>query len=312
MPELRVGERRVSVDAAGNLLDALLGAGIAVPYSCRAGSCQACMVRCLAGEPLDEKPEALDQARRQQGWRLACQCRVIDDLQIQVFDPRNDGIPAQIQACDWLSEHVLRLRLLPQQAVRYRAGQHLLLWTADAIARPYSLASLPQEDSFLEFHVDCRQPGAFSDAARQFRVGEPLRLGTSSGGALHYDPDWQARPLWLLGAGTGLAPLYAILREALRQSHQGPIRVLHVARSPGGHYLADSLLELAEHHPHLQLDLIDTAALPDALAALRPGSRQTIALACGGPDTVEAIARRLYLAGLPRSQLFSELFLPHA
>lgn len=312
MPDLLVGERRVSVDPASNLLDSLLGAGIAVPYSCRAGSCQACLVRCLAGEPLDAKPEALDPARREQGWRLACQCRVIDDLQIQLFDPGRDGIPARIQACDWLSEHVLRLRLLPQQAMRYRAGQHLLLWTADGIARPYSLASLPQEDSFLEFHVDCRQPGAFSDAARQFRVGEPLRLGTLSGGALHYDPDWQARPLWLLGVGTGLAPLYAILREALRQAHQGPIRVMHVARSTREHYLAGSLLELAARHPAIQLDLIEAAALPDALAALRPGSRQTIVLTCGGPDSVDAIARRLYLAGLPRSQLFFDLFLPHA
>lgn len=312
MPDLLVGDRHVTVDTGSNLLDSLLGAGISVPYSCRAGSCQACMVRCLAGEPLDVKPEALDQARRDQGWRLACQCSVVDDLQIQIFDPRSDGIPAQIQACDWLSDHVLRLRLLPQRAVRYRAGQHLLLWTADGIARPYSLASLPQEDTFLEFHLECRQPGAFSDAARQFKAGEPLRLGALSGGALHYDPDWQTRPLWLLGAGTGLAPLYAILREALRQSHQGPIRVMHVARSTTEHYLAGSLLELAELHPHIQLDLIEAAALPGALAVLRPGSRQTIALACGGPDTVDAIARRLYLAGLPRRQLFTDLFLPHA
>lgn len=312
MPDLLVGDRRVTVDTGSNLLDSLLGAGIAVPYSCRAGSCQACMVRCLTGEPLDGKPDALDQPRRQEGWRLACQCSVVEDLHMQIFDPRSDGAPAQIQACDWLSDSVLRLRLLSQQPLRYRAGQHLLLWTAEGIARPYSLASLPEEDSFLEFHVDCRQPGAFSDAARQFKVGEPLRLGALSGGALHYDSDWQARPLWLLGAGTGLAPLYAVLREALRQSHQGPIRVMHVARSTTEHYLAGSLLKLAELHPHIQLDLIEAAALPGALAALRPGSRQTIALACGGPDTVDAIARRLYLAGLPRSQLFTDLFLPHA
>lgn len=312
MPELQVGDRRVMVEAGSNLLDSLLGASIAVPYSCRAGSCQACLLRCLAGEPLDGKPEALDESRRQQGWRLACQCRVVGDLQVEVFDPATDGIRADIQACDWLSDHVLRLRLLAQQPLRYQAGQHLLLWTDGGIARPYSLASLPAEDAFLEFHIDCRQKGVFSDAARQFKVGESLRLGALSGGALRYDPDWQARPLWLLGAGTGLAPLYAVLREALRQGHQAPIRVMHVARSSDEHYLADSLAELAHSHPQVQLELSEAAALPDFLATLRPASRQTIALLCGRPETIDTVAKRLYLAGLPRSQLFTDLFLPHA
>ena len=78
MPELRAADRCLEVAPASNLLDSLLAAGIAVPYSCRAGSCHACLVRCVAGELLDGKPEALDDARREQGWRLACQCRVVE------------------------------------------------------------------------------------------------------------------------------------------------------------------------------------------------------------------------------------------
>lgn len=312
MPELCVGERRWEVAAASNLLDALLGAGIAVPHSCRAGSCQACLVRCVAGEPEDAKPDALDAGRRQQGWRLACQCRVSGALQLEVFDPNKDAHPAQVQACDWLSERVLRLRLLPQQPLRYRAGQHLLLWTADGIARPYSLACLPGEDACLEFHIDCGRPGAFCDAARQLQVGDSLRLGALSGAALHYDPDWQEKPLWLLGAGTGLAPLWAVLREALRQGHRGPIRVVHVAGAGAEHYLAGALLALAERHAHVQVELIEGPQLPAFLSTLRLASRQTVALLCGGPEMVEVVSRRLYLAGLPRSQLLSDLFLPHA
>jgi ferredoxin-NADP reductase len=69
------------------------------------------------------------------------------------------------------------------------------------------------------------------------QVGDELRLGELRGGALHYDPDWQARPLWLLAAGTGLAPLWGILREALRQGHQGEIRCC-MWHTRAGHYLA--------------------------------------------------------------------------
>ena len=65
VPDIRVGERRLAVAAGSNLLDALLAGGIAVPHSCRAGSCHACLVHCLQGEVDDTLPEALDPARRE-------------------------------------------------------------------------------------------------------------------------------------------------------------------------------------------------------------------------------------------------------
>ena len=308
MPELHVGERHWSVAPGSNLLDALNQAGVAVPYSCRAGSCHACLVRC-AGEVSDRQPEALSPAQREEGWRLACQCQVNGDLRVETFDPTRDGLAAQVVGADWLSPTVLRLRLQAERGLRYRAGQHLVLW-AGQVARPYSLASLPQEEPFLEFHLDCRQPGEFSDRARQLQVGDVLRLGELRGGALQYDPDWQSRPLWLLASGTGLGPLWGVLREALRQDHQGAIRVIHQAHDADGHYLAEPLAALAAQHPNLTVELWTAAQAPQALAQLRLVSRQTLALLCGHPAQVEAFSKRLFLAGLPRNQLLADVFLP--
>ena len=308
MPELHVGERHWSVATGSNLLDALNQAGVAVPYSCRAGSCHACLVRCQ-GEVQDRQPDALSPQQRQHGWRLACQCQVVGDLQVEAFDPVRDGVAAKVVGADWLTASVLRLRLQPQRGLRYSAGQHLVLW-AGQVARPYSLASLPQEDPYLEFHLDCRLPGEFSDAARQLNLGECLRLGELRGGALHYDPDWQARPLWLLASGTGLGPLWGVLREALRQDHQGAIRVVHLAHDADGHYLAGPLMALAAQHQNLTVELWTAHELAQALGQLRLISRQTLALVCGHPDSVEAFSKRLFLAGLPRNQLLADVFLP--
>ena len=306
MPELCVGERRWAVPTGSNLLDALNDAGLNVPYSCRAGSCHACLVHCLAGPPLDALPEALALDKHALGWRLACQCRVVEDLQVALFDPQRDGVPAQVCALDWFGD-VLRVRLRPERAVRYQAGQHVVLWNG-SVARPYSLASLPGEEDFLEFHIDCQRPGAFCDKARGLQVGDVLRLGEFRGGALHYDPDWQDRPLWLLAAGTGLAPLWGILREAVRQGHRGEIRVLHVAGDSAGHYLAGPLQELAG----VTVELVMAEQMEQALAGLRLASRQTVALVCGAPGSVERFARRLFIAGVPRGQVFADVFVEHA
>lgn len=312
MPELRVAGRHIQVPAGSNLLDVLLENGQALPYSCRAGSCQACMVRCTKGEPEDALPHALSPQQRADGWRLACQCRVTADLEVQLFDPARDAQAAWVAACDWLSPSVLRLRLLPERPLCYRAGQHLLLWAGPGVARPYSLASLAHEDPWLEFHLDCARPGAFCDLARQLAPGDSLRIGALHGGALHYDPEWQEAPLLLLAAGTGLAPLWAVLREALGQGHRGPLQLLHLARDPTEHYLAGDLAALQQSYPQLQVEQVTPAQLDTALAQPQLVSRQTRALLCGNPDSLETFARRLYLAGLKRSQLFADSFLPHA
>ena len=101
-----------------------------------------------------------------------------------------------------------------------------------------------------------------------------------------------------------------MLREALRQDHQGAIRLIHLAHDASEHYLAKPLAALAANHPNLTIELLTAAELPAALAQLRLVSRQTVALVCGSPDSVDAFSRRLYLAGLPRNQLLADVFVP--
>ncbi|MCQ2029150.1 iron-sulfur-binding ferredoxin reductase [Stutzerimonas zhaodongensis] len=307
MPEITHQGMTWTVATGTNLLDALNGAGLNVPHSCRAGSCHVCLVRCLDGEPDDAHPEALDPARRLEGWRLACQCSVSENLSVAVFDPAREGLPAHVQGLDWLSEYVLRLRLIPERPLRYHAGQHVLLWSANGLARPYSLASIPFDERWLEFHIDCARPGAFSNVARSLAKGDQLMLGQLHAGALRYDPDWQSRPLLLMAAGTGLAPLWGVLREALRQGHEGPIRLIHVCHSHS--YLQAALADLAEQHANLSVEMIVREQLAGRLQALRVTSRHELALICGGSDFVDACSKRMFLAGLPRGQILGDAFI---
>jgi ferredoxin-NADP reductase len=151
--------------------------------------------------------------------------------------------------------------------------------------------------AFWSFISIARTPVPLSDAARQFKVGDAVRLGELRGGALHYDPDWQEQPLWLLAAGTGLGPLYGVLREALRQDHQGPIRLVHVARDEANITSRPSCKRW--RRPTLSCRSNTYGRMNWRTFCSRcVVSRQTRALVCGHPDTVEAFAKRLFLAGL--------------
>jgi NAD(P)H-flavin reductase len=210
-----------------------------------------------------------------------------------------------------MNADVLHLRLQPAIRLRYQAGQHVLLWSDDGVARPYSFASLPRHDSGLDFHIDCSQPGRFRDFARSLRLGDVMRLGVPGGGALRLEPEWDEAELLLIASGTGLAPLWAVLQEARMHGHSGPIRLVHVAKSAEAHYLSNELLGLQARWPQLSVSLVVSGQADGLSLIWRTVSRRTMALVCGGPDFVETVVRQLYMAGLPRARIRTDIFLPN-
>lgn len=70
------GETRVLAwPESNNLVDVLLAAGMAAPYSCREGACSACACLVLDGEVVMDRNEVLDAADLADGLVLGCQAR---------------------------------------------------------------------------------------------------------------------------------------------------------------------------------------------------------------------------------------------
>ena len=84
--------------------------------------------------------------------------------------------------------------------------------------------------------------GWFHDDAH---IGERVSVLGPSGDCF-YVPGKEEQPLLLVGTGTGLAPLYGILRDALRHGHRGPIHLFHGALHKGGLYLVEELRRLVD------------------------------------------------------------------
>lgn len=307
MPELRIQGRHLQVSQGENLLSALQAADLPVNWSCRAGQCHSCLVQAAARSIPEAAQQGLSTQQQADGWLLACQCTVEDDMQLTLHDPASDGLPAKIESMQTLPGEILLLRVRPQRPLRYRAGQHLTLWLSSQLGRRYSLASLPDEP-LLEFHIQLREGGAFSSQLQQAQLGQTLYLGAASG-HLCYDPAWHDRPLLLLSSGTGLAPLQALARDALQSEHSAPINLWHWASADQGCYLQERLNALLESAPQLHLNLRDRASLSADLRTLRISSRSTLALVCGGTSFVEQLRRPLFMAGLAGPQVLDEAFL---
>jgi 3-ketosteroid 9alpha-monooxygenase subunit B len=78
--ELDGTRRRLSWPAQTKLLDLLLEAGLAAPYSCREGACSACACRLMSGEVKMLNNEVLEQEDLDDGIILACQSLPVTDL----------------------------------------------------------------------------------------------------------------------------------------------------------------------------------------------------------------------------------------
>ena len=138
-------------------------------------------------------------------------------------------------------------------------------------------------------------------------------------------PGHEQQGLLLLATGSGLAPLWGVLRDALEHGHQGPIRLFHGGESRGDLYLIDELLAFAgnyaqfEYFPCLDGDDAgrEIAAQPEVFY---PGKVQDQALLqqpdlrgwrvylCGNPMMVNQARRKAFLAGAALAEIHADPF----
>jgi ring-1,2-phenylacetyl-CoA epoxidase subunit PaaE len=65
-------EHTLPVQYPQTILQAARAQGLSLPYSCNAGSCGQCAVRCLEGRVWMARNEVLTEADQQQGFVLTC------------------------------------------------------------------------------------------------------------------------------------------------------------------------------------------------------------------------------------------------
>lgn len=323
MPKLTLGEQSLTTNEGESVLECLERNGVRIPSSCRAGACQSCLMRATSGEVPADGQRGLKDTQRARGFFLSCVTRPTGDLTLSLADVDGEKLWAQVIESRFLSANVLRLRLLPERPFSYRSGQFINVIREDGLTRSYSLASVPEEDSFLELHVRMIEGGQMTSWLRTLTPGQRVQLRGPSGECFYVEGRPE-QPLLLAGAGTGLAPLYGIARAAIRSGHTGPVALLHGAREPAGLYLVDELRELGRSRGNLTYSpcvLQDPEAGQGAERPWEVGSLGAVLTSrfaklngwrvflCGDPELVSSMRRQVFLSGASRRDIAADAFL---
>jgi NAD(P)H-flavin reductase/ferredoxin len=300
------------------VLNGLLRNGVHVTSSCRVGACQTCLMRATQGAVPAASQYGLKDTMKARGYFLACVCRPEEDLELKGAGA-DIQVSASIVGLDKLSPTVVRVRLKTERAFDYRPGQYAVILRNDGLARSYSLASLPSEDA-LEMHVRKVPQGRMSSwLFDEAKVGDAVVLQGPSGECF-YVAGQPEQPLLLAGTGTGLAPLYGVLRDALLQGHTGPIWLFHGAIEPSGLYLVSELRAIAEAHANVryipcvlrgeEAGEVRVGPLDQVLFKDLPKLKGFRSFVCGDPALVTALKKKIFLAGAPLREIYADAFLP--
>lgn len=320
--------QQFTVDEGENILEAGLRQGIALPYSCRGGSCGACLTQIEKGvvDYPNGEPLALAPYDMERGKALLCQAVALTDLVInnpQVGvepDLEVKTLPARVEKLRKLNHDVMELTLkLPAtERLRFRAGQYIEIILRDGKRRAFSLANAPYDDQYLELHIRHVPNGHFtSQVFGDMKEKALLRIEGPLGS--FYLRDYE-RPVLLIGGGTGFAPLKSIYEQFKAQTQTRTVKLYWGVRSKADLYMDYLPRDWMSRSPSFTYIPVLSEPTPEDQWQGRTGWVHQAVLDdipdlaaydvyLSGPPPMIQAARSAFMArGLPSEQMYSDSF----
>jgi ferredoxin-NADP reductase len=208
----------------------------------------------------------------------------------------------------------------------HKAGQHVdvRLTAPDSYQtqRSYSIASAPENESLM-LTVDRLDDGEVSIYLTDVLVaGDKLELRSPIGGYF----TWEAAdggPLFLVGGGSGIAPLMAMIRHRAAAGSDVPTRLLYSSRSYKEIIFREELENLAARDGSLEVIHTLTRSKPEVWSGYHrridaemlrevgwSPEESPLAFVCGPTLLVEAVGSALVSLGHNPAQVKTERFGP--
>lgn len=294
------------------VLEAAVAAGVPVPHSCRRGDCGHCTAVELspdAGGAAVDTDVLLCRAAADRG--------AVYELPEDPFaeEARARTYPAKVVSAERVTPDVVRLRLItpPGRVPEFRGGEHASLTLRDGTSRNYSVAAIDPAARSLDFYIKLVSGGAFSDwLAAGPKAGELLRVRAPLGSFVFRS--MPVRATWFVATGTGIVPIYAMLKSlaAASPTEGGTKRIVWGNRRREDIFLEPELGRLCTE-TGARLDLVFSQAPGE------PGERVTDHLrnehfggcaiyVAGRPDMVHDVRALALARGADRRSVHADAF----
>ncbi len=304
------------------VLECLLRHEKAIPHSCKSGVCQSCMMQAPKGNVPRNAQNGLKSTLQQQNIFLACQCRPGEDMEVCDADDAGVSVTATLHEREMLNHNVMRVVLKLSAPFQGEPGQYITLINPDNVGRSYSIANQPQNTGEIERHIRLIDGGAMSGWLKdKAQLNEEITVRGPAGNCFYVKSEGNDYPIILAGTGTGLAPLYGIVHEALLQNHKGKVTLLHGALIQDDLYLVKALQELSDTHENFTYvpcvlqgedeQFYRHGDIKDVLVEHFPDDKSDLRLfLCGAPEIVNILKREAFLGGVASKHIYADAFLP--
>ena len=327
-----VGE--FTVNPKETILSAALRQGVRFPYSCKVGGCATCKCQLKTGQikELTSAAFILSEDDLKNRYVLGCQSQLKSDVTIHV-DGLSDGSSAvksldgEIRAVERLTHDMVRISVDLPESLSYQPGQYALVSTPAVTSGPrsYSFAT-PEKGNQIDFFIREVPGGEMSGwANKTAKVGDSVSIDGPYGDFYLRQDSNQKRggEMLMLAGGSGLAPVLAILEDAMNNKIDRDAVFIYGARTQADLSSQDDIARIARNWsgafrfvPVLSEEPENSdweglrGLVTDVLPELAANVTQTYM--CGPPPMLDAAEACLQQHNLSRDGIFCDRFINRA
>jgi len=162
-------------------------------------------------------------------------------------------LSCKVTSVEAITDTVYRVRLLPESAFSFQAGQYLMVVMDERDKRPFSMASTPSEKDFIELHIGASEINLYAMAVME-RILETKEVVVDIPHGEAWLRNDEDRPLILIAGGTGFSYVRSILLAALERNPDREIAIYWGGREDKHLYDMSELEELALKHKNLRVE----------------------------------------------------------
>ncbi|MGX5799782.1 2Fe-2S iron-sulfur cluster-binding protein [Bradyrhizobium sp. Arg314] len=326
------------VETGETVLNAAFRQGIALPHGCKEGQCSAC--KCILNEGevdmLKYSTFALNDMEKDSGHILLCRAIAYSDMQVELLNYDEELLAkaiavktfqGRIAAIEHLTHDIRGIQIDLSTPIKFWAGQYVDITVTtekgETITRSFSMANTPDEAQRLSFIIKKYPEGKFSGELDSggIKVGADVKLVGPYGACFRREN--RHGPMILVGAGSGMSPVWSILNDHLNSGEQRPVYFFYGARTQQDLFYLDRIAALVEKHPDLNFIPVLSHVNGDAswdgergfvhervdakLKELAVDGQGDV-YACGPPPMIDALQPVLFMNGFENERIFFDRF----